>query len=52
MEDMKILADYPKMCSGSALYLARKPLTVKTLDCFGGEKSFLKIPRDKVSSVI
>ena len=52
LEDVKILTDYPRMCSGSALYLARKPLTVETLDCFGGEKSFLKIPRNKVNSVL
>lgn len=47
LEDDRSLVDYQNLSTGSALYLARKPFIIETLDCFG-EKGSLKIPRKKV----
>ena len=47
LENEKLLVDYPNMFTGSAIFLARKPITIETLYCHG-EKSTLKIPRKRV----
>ena len=50
MPDEKLLADYPNISTGSAVYLAMKPLTIETLDHLG-KKSVVKIPREKVPDI-
>ena len=47
MQNKKLLPDYPNISTGSAVYLALKPLTIEVLDPFG-EKSIVKIPREEV----